>query len=275
MVQRRMDAAFLFPVAVKIDTKNNIKQPVALIWCYFEETSQRKIKLIANCFEVNNRYGQNSKLRQAILTGLLQFMTQYLQANPGIEGFYINPPEHGWYQEEDFEPYPIVSLDKLWDKLGGPFIPTAGSISDDKNNYNSSKPKTQLYYYLVSLDELDFRLFVPKTLAEKASPRVISLKTIIQEAVFEMAKTEKNVSKFIENFIIKNQFFLGPFFTVPLEEDLVFIKIMLSVMAPLVISSIQKRQTRLAKYSSFFDDHYLVQMPQLLSRPTNSRSLSF
>ena len=58
MVQRRMDDAMLFHVATDITTG----KPVALVWLYLVETSDKQIVLMANFFEV--------KLRKLLRTNL-------------------------------------------------------------------------------------------------------------------------------------------------------------------------------------------------------------
>jgi hypothetical protein len=167
MVQRRMDDAAIFHVAVDQKTQ----KPVALIWLYLAETTENKVVLIANFFEVNTKYAQDERLRLALLNGLLQFTHQYCEDNPNIHAFYMNQLKYGWNQH-DLEDYSLAEL-ALSDKLGGPYIPdmtpdeveklhhdmmTDASISENVKTY------TQQKYYLVSLKETQFHRFDPKKL---------------------------------------------------------------------------------------------------------------
>ncbi|MBI2786877.1 MAG: hypothetical protein HYX60_11500 [Legionella longbeachae] len=96
MVQRRMDDAMLFHVAIDQRTK----KPVALIWLYLAETKDNQIVLIANFFEVNTKYALDESLRLALLNGLLQFTEQYCKDNPKIAGFYMNQLSYGWNKND-------------------------------------------------------------------------------------------------------------------------------------------------------------------------------
>jgi hypothetical protein len=116
IVQRRMDDAMLFHVA----TDKTTGKPVALIWLYLAETSDNKIVLMANFFEVKAKFGQDEYKRKALLHILLQFTEHYLDDNPGISGFYMNKLKYGW-NIHDLDCYPVTPL-SLNDKLGGPYI---------------------------------------------------------------------------------------------------------------------------------------------------------
>ena len=118
MVQRRLDDAMLFHVAIDQATK----KPAALIWLYLAETEDGEIVLVANFFEVNTKYALDPNLRVSILQGMLAFTSEYLNANPNISGFYMNPLSYG-YNISDLHDYPTESIE-IVDKIGGPFIPS-------------------------------------------------------------------------------------------------------------------------------------------------------
>jgi hypothetical protein len=160
MVQRRMDDAMLFHVAVDQDTG----RAAALIWLYLAETADNKIVLMANFFEVHSKYAANETLRIALLNGLLQFTHQYGQDNPNISDFYMNKLNYGW-NIRDLDQYPKQEL-ILIDKLGGPFIPQMGlelgsQWAQDPEMIELVRAHTQEKYYLVSLSQNEFHRFDP------------------------------------------------------------------------------------------------------------------
>ena len=147
MVQRRMDDAMLFHVAVDEETH----KPVALIWLYLAQTNDRKVVLVANFFEVNSKYATNITLRTALLNGLLLFTKQYCQDNPQIANFYMNTLSYGW-NIDDLNNYAIEQV-RLLDKIGGPFIPSSSEEMVD------AITETVSSYYLVSLTKDRFHKF--------------------------------------------------------------------------------------------------------------------
>ncbi len=167
MVQRRMDDAMLFHVAVDETTG----RPAALIWLYLAETSEHEIVLMANFFEVNSKYAADETLRIALLNGLLQFTHQYCQDNPKIANFYMNQLNYGW-NKNDLDRYKVDEV-RLSDKLGGPFIPEMpiqqakqfhDQLSQDPSLSEQVKDHTQEKYYLVSLRQNKFHKFDPALL---------------------------------------------------------------------------------------------------------------
>lgn len=183
MVQRRMDDAMLFHVAIDQATG----KPAALIWLYLAETSDKKIVLMANFFEVNAKYATNDALRLALLNGLLQFTHQYCQDNLNISAFYMNRLSYGW-NRNDLNHYDMETV-ALSDKLGGPYIP--GMSADDIETFQEQllespemcsqvKEHTQEKYYLVSLSQTQFHRFNPEKLALVNT--VVAKKTTMQES---------------------------------------------------------------------------------------------
>jgi hypothetical protein len=163
LVQRRIDDAMLFHVV----TDQTTKEAVALIWLYLVETDEGNILLMANFFEIYAGYARNELLRQAILSGTLQFTAQYLKDNPNIRGFYMNQLSYGW-NKGDIDYYPIKSL-RLKDKLGGPYVP--GSLQQGINQ--PELVRTNKFYYLVSLGNVEFHEFCPELLTENTPKSVI------------------------------------------------------------------------------------------------------
>ncbi len=169
MVQRRMDDAMLFHVAIHEETN----QPIALIWLYLAETQAGKIVLIANFFEVNARYAHDEITRKSLLNGLLAFTNQYLEANPNIAGFYMNQLTYGW-NVGDLNQYPKGKL-KLKDKLGGAFD-VDGICDSDTDSMEFTKSQ----YYLASLGRKRFHVFKPEILLEEC--KVLGLSTTATSA---------------------------------------------------------------------------------------------
>lgn len=164
IVQRRMDDAMLFHVAIDKKTQ----KPAALIWLYLAETANGQIVLMANFCEVNAKYATNSYLRQALLNGLLQFTHQYCEDNPKISAFYMNKLKYGWNMH-DLDHYNTETV-VLSDKVGGPYIPGMTpeqvdelhlKMNEDSEVSQEVKQYTQKQYYLVSLNETQFYRFDP------------------------------------------------------------------------------------------------------------------
>ncbi|HHT0594559.1 TPA: hypothetical protein ACTXXA_003103 [Legionella anisa] len=222
MVQRRMDDALLFHVAVDQVTG----RPAALIWLYLAETKEGKIVLMANFFEVNTKYAVNNTLRLSLLNGLLKFTEQYCKDNPGIDGFYMNPLSYGW-NINDLHSYPIVDF-QVADKLGGPFIP---GVTIDQIDLSNSDVRQQLEsmtkqkYYLVSLRAEQFHQFSPDILEKNKTPQTLEKDLIIKKAMFSIATKQKEISqeKLIYTVAEQHSLELAPFYSTPLEKDKRFI----------------------------------------------------
>lgn len=153
MVQRRMDDAMFFHVAVN----NNTNKPVALIWLYLAETANKELVLIANFFEVATKFALDSELRIALLNALLKFTSDYCRENNNLK-FYMNQLSYGW-NKDDLKDYDLVNLN-IFDKLGGPLV------LDEENMEIGAKNKdiTIQKYYLASLGKQNFHEFNYKKL---------------------------------------------------------------------------------------------------------------
>ncbi|QRN03007.1 hypothetical protein GH742_03525 [Legionella sp. MW5194] len=219
MVQRRMDDALLFHVAVDKVTG----RAAALIWLYLAETKDGKIVLVANFFEVNARYAVDDKLRHSLLNGLLTFTEQYLKDNPKISGFYMNKLSYGW-NSQDLNSYPVVDL-PLADKLGGPYIPGVEIKNLDLSDSSVREQLTMLTqqkYYLVSLDKHQFHQFDSSVLAKGPFSQLLQKETIIECAVSTLLKDEQNIDKIRLAVIQQHALELTPFYSTPVEKDPVF-----------------------------------------------------
>ncbi|MDI9818478.1 MULTISPECIES: hypothetical protein [unclassified Legionella] len=216
MVQRRMDDALLFHVAV--DKATN--RPAALIWLYLAETEEGKIVLVANFFEVNTKYAVNETVRLALLNGLLQFTYQYLKSNPNINAFYMNRLSYGW-NTRDLDSYPITDV-SLVDKLGGPYIP---GYSEEDIDLDKEKRLaiTDQQYYLVSLNQRQFHQFDAKILEKDRSPTLTEKDAILQKAILASEKDRKK-ENIIEVIAAQHALELAPFYSSPMEEDPHFCK---------------------------------------------------
>lgn len=215
MVQRRMDAAMLFHVA--IDKKTG--KVAALIWLYLAKTNDGRIVLIANFFEVNVKYAVNEKIRLALLNSLLQFTQEYCEDNPGIAGFYMNELSYGW-NERDLDEYPLIPM-TLKDKLGGPLIP--GVLRDDIDaTSEESRELTKQKYYLDSLGKEQFRRFEAMILARNSKPYIVEKDKIIQQAVFRLTQQPISIEDAIFAVSSKHRLELEPFYANPMENDPAF-----------------------------------------------------
>jgi len=144
MVQRRLDDAMLFHVA--IDESSN--RPAALAWLFLAETMDGQLALVANFFEVHTRYGKIPQVRKELLNGLIAFTKQYCEDN-GIEIFLMNPLTYGW-NTGDLDNIPVKEI-AIKDKLGGAFVP------DDEYEYDTDDAAllTKELYYIASLQKED------------------------------------------------------------------------------------------------------------------------
>ncbi|QBR83566.1 hypothetical protein E3983_03855 [Legionella israelensis] len=217
MVQRRMDDALLFHVAVDKTTN----RPAALIWLYLAETEDGKIVLVANFFEVNTKYAVNDMVRRGLLNGLLQFTQQYLQENPGIEAFYMNKLSYGW-NIRDLDRYPVVDVN-LVDKLGGPYIPgfEGEELGIDKNERLTL---TDQKYYLVSLKQSQFHQLDLQVLAEDSESTLIEKNRILQKAILALSEKEMDLDKLKEAISTQYSLELAPFYHYPIVKDPRFAK---------------------------------------------------
>ncbi|MDI9818072.1 MULTISPECIES: hypothetical protein [unclassified Legionella] len=212
MVQRRMDDALLFHVAIDKITG----QPAALIWLFLVETGDEKNVLIANFFEVNAKYATNDTLRLALLNGLLKFTWQYCQDNPGISAFYMNQLRYGW-NLNDLQSYPLCDLD-IVDKLGGPFIPGSQIADTDREDEPLCKKElTRQKYYLASLSQSQFHQFDPKILVGNSIPAMIEKDSILKEAVKSAPNIE--IDQLTQTIAAKHALELKPFYKSPMETD--------------------------------------------------------
>lgn len=221
MVQRRMDDALLFHVAVDKVTG----RAAALIWLYLAETKDGKVVLVANFFEVNAKYAVDDKLRQSLLNGLLTFTEQYLKDNPKISGFYMNKLSYGW-NSQDLNSYPVVDL-PLADKLGGPYIPGIEIKNLDLSDSSVLKEiamLTQQKYYLVSLDKHQFHRFDSAVLAKGPFSQLLQKEKIIECAVSTLLENEQNIDKITLAVIQQHALELTPFYRTPVEKDPVFVQ---------------------------------------------------
>jgi len=213
MVQRRLDDAMLFHVAIDQETG----KPAALIWLYLAETVQGTVSLVANFFEVNAKYASN-QLRLPLLQSLLSFTHQYCQDNPNIDGFYMNQLGYGW-NIGDLKAYPLRTLD-INDKLGGPFIPGMDLSEVSDNEKASMKMYTKDMYYLASLYNMDipFHQFSADILRSTAVQGLYHLSDMITTWV--NALMQDGLEKIQTTIAQTHPLELTPFFSHPLEQDL-------------------------------------------------------
>lgn len=215
MVQRRMDDAMLFHVAL-IDGK-----PAALIWVYVAKNKDNKIVLIANFFEVAAKYGVTRSLRLNILNGLLLFTQMYCRDNPNIHGFYMNQLEYG-FNKGDLTGYEIISLN-LTDKVGGAFIPgrtydysdysDSDSDSDLDSDDAAKKAKTDKYYYLASLSKSKFHQFDELVLLKNLTPDLIQVDIKVESTIIEALNNKNDNQAIIELVAKEHNTLLAPFYT--------------------------------------------------------------
>lgn len=229
LVQRRMDDAMLFHVAV--DLKTN--KPVALIWLYLAVRDNGRVVLVANFFEVNAKYGLNKTTRVQLLNALLAFTSDYCDDNPGIDGFYMNELNYGWNMH-DLGAYPIVELN-LVDKVGGAFIPFLQDEYREDMTALELKQKTIRYYYLASLSKSNTRFhhFRPSILFDNVDEHVVSLQSTIDDIVSELFKQRDDIQtpKDIKAAVIaKKGSVLQSFFDEPLDNDLRFTRMISSAL---------------------------------------------
>ncbi|OGT54929.1 MAG: hypothetical protein A3F43_01090 [Gammaproteobacteria bacterium RIFCSPHIGHO2_12_FULL_42_10] len=222
IVQRRMDDAMLFHVATDKTTNN----PVALIWLYLAETSDRQIVLMANFFEVKTKFGVDSYKRRALLNALLQFTNQYLEDNPGIGGFYMNQLRYGWNQGDlDFYPVEFLSLS---DKVGGPYIPEETLVEFDSSNpenRTNSKLITQQKYYLASLECSMFHRFSPDILQLQMHENIVPIVKLVHDLIFELTKSKITFEVLLQQVIQKHGIVLEQFYSKPLNTNQKFLNI--------------------------------------------------
>ncbi|MDA9272191.1 hypothetical protein N9Q05_02290, partial [bacterium] len=215
MVERRLDDAVLFHVAIDQATG----KPVALIWLYLAETTQGRVSLVANFFEVQAKYAQNEHLRLALLQILLSFTHQYCLDNPHIAGFYMNPLSYGW-NLNDLNSYCIETLD-IVDKLGGPFVPDVNLDKPDNDSEQKFKIKTYTkdLYYLASLcnETKQFHLFSPDILENTFVKGVCCLTSMIETWIKQ--SMPESLEKIQIEITQKHPVELAPFFNLPLEEN--------------------------------------------------------
>ncbi len=216
IVQRRMDDAMLFHVA----KDKNTNKPIALIWLYLAETTDNQIVLMANFFEVKTKFGQDEYKRKALLNALLQFTNQYLVDNPGISGFYMNKLKYGW-NIHDLDAYAVKPL-SLRDKLGGPFIPGGIPEEVDLNDpeiHAKVNLITKQKYYLVSLNESEFRQFSPAILQDMMQENVVPISELLYKTIFELTKSKVIFEDLLKQVIQKHGIELEPFYNKPLHTN--------------------------------------------------------
>lgn len=215
MVQRRMDDAMLFHVAVDKDTG----KPAALAWLYLAETKDDKIVLMANFFEVNTKYGNNPALRIPLLNGILKFTEQYLKDNPAIDGFYMNQLTHGW-NIADISSYPVKPL-TIADKLGGPFVTGYLRYSlggEDEESKKEACAMTKDKYYLVSLSQSQFHQFDPAVLAKEVTDNVFPLQDLIQDSMLAMVQRGLEFETILGEISQRHHIELEHFYSTPIEK---------------------------------------------------------
>ncbi len=215
MVQRRMDDAMLFHVAIDQSTG----RPAALIWLYLAETADKKIVLMANFFEVKTKFGLDNDKRKALCHGLLQFTQQYLEDNPTIDGFYMNQLSYGWCQR-DLVDYPVEVLMGI-DKLGGPYIP--GGIGGDVDQHNPEiqaqiQQMTKEMYFLASLHQSEFHKFSKGILEQTRPTKMLSLSELIQTSVSSCKEKGFDLKATARSVIQQHGVDLGHFYANPEEN---------------------------------------------------------
>lgn len=148
MVQRRMDDAMFFHVAIN----NETGKVAALVWLYLAITDNNEIVVVANFFEVATKFALNQDLRIALLNGLLKFTNDYCYENNNIQ-FYMNQLPYGWNQK-DLKDYNLVELN-IKNKVGGALVLDEGKSRPIEN----PKEVTEKLYYLTSLRNTKFHKF--------------------------------------------------------------------------------------------------------------------
>jgi hypothetical protein len=254
LVQRRMDDALLFHVAIDKMTG----QAAALIWLFLAVDQHNNIVLVANFFEVNEKYGSSKNIRTAILNELLEFTWKYMKDNPGIDNFYMRTLTYG-RNKGDLNAYPIVPF-ILKDKLGGPFISADEMKNNSSTELTESKRITLEKYFLVALECNQFHQFDPDILKKEKRSDIYAINDLIQEAAVNLAKTERNSEKIISLLIEKHSLELEPFFDLPLKENPHFTK---AVIKAVVIAHIKNDQPFLAArmHANLFSNKYLTKFP--------------
>jgi len=217
MIQRRMDDACLFHVA--IDQRTG--KPAALAWLYLATTADGKTVLMANFFEVHTKYAKDETIRRGLLNGILEFTHQYLKDNPKIDGFYMNKLNYGW-NTQDLTSYPCVKLN-ITDKVGGPYLPPGednDSVSTADKYYLRSleKPEGELkLFHQFSHDTLLNDLDV---LTQNPARRVVSLREIIQSELSTLqANQNMDEKEIIDAIFKKHTLTLSHFYHLPLLEN--------------------------------------------------------
>ena len=217
MVQRRLDDGMLFHVAMDKTTNT----PAALIWLYLATTSEGRLVLVANFFEVNTKYAQDEDMRLALLDGLLEFTHQYCLDNPGIDGFYMNPLSYGW-NVGDLDKYEVTPL-VLADKLGGPFLPDL--VGREAMLRSLGREEIQLVtntkYYLASLDKKAFHRFDAAVLEKSKQGRYKRIVDLIDEVVGEVLQTDSpdSLEDLVNQVLTKSQLIIVPFYNGQLQEN--------------------------------------------------------
>lgn len=201
MVQRRLDDALLFHVAVDQVSK----KPIALIWLFLAKNEKDEVVLMANFFEVNAKYGNNPEIRKAVLNSLLKFTELYLKDNPNIKGFYMNHLTYGW-NKPDLDNYPRTDL-IITDKVGGAYIP--------ESKEEKSELPTQDVYYLKSLDEASFHQFSSSILASESTANCVPLKDLIQKSILVLGGNKTDLKKLIPEIYKKHRIAIDAFYNSP------------------------------------------------------------
>jgi hypothetical protein len=211
IVQRRIDDAILFHVAIDLNTKT----PVALIWLYLAKTFENEIILMANFFEVDTKYALSNSTRLGLLNGLLKFAYDYCEYN-GLAAFYMNQLKYG-SNIHDLTQYPLVKLN-LGDKVGGPFIP--------HEDFQTDGLSTKKIYYLVSLEEEYFHKFDLAILEKNIKNTNMKTKQEIIQTCIEFIMKDlnelekKSTVETIKQIVIdKHRIELAPFYENSLEND--------------------------------------------------------
>jgi hypothetical protein len=180
ITQRRMDDALFMHTMID----NATQEPVALIWLYLAKTSEDKIVLVANFFEVKAKFGTDDPKRKALLNALLQFTSQYLNDNPGIEDFYMRKLTYGW-NSGDLGSYPLCQVE-LVDKVGGPWVPPESKLPQNTT--------TEQCYYLPSLPNtgvnikhaVELHHFIPSLLkTDLNGNQVVSISNFMRDIIKE------------------------------------------------------------------------------------------
>ena len=215
IVQRRMDDAMLFHVAIDQSTG----RPAALIWLYLAKTADKKIVLMANFFEVKTKFGLDNDKRKALCHGLLQFTQQYLEDNPTIDGFYMNQLSYGWCQR-DLDDYPVEVLMGI-DKLGGPYIPGGipeGVDQDNPEIQAQIQQMTKEMYFLSSLHQSEFHKFSKGILEQTRPAKMLFLSELIQTSVSSCKEKGLDFKATARSVIQQHGVDLGHFYANPEEN---------------------------------------------------------